>query len=127
MSPRLPVAAVIALLEKTSCHRIISQTSFKETLTIVEKTLAEKGHALQVESLPGVFSVFSGIPGHGILPAVPLYPAGTRRAEKEDIVMYLLSSGSTSLVPKPLPQRQETVLQWCRSCKSRLALALGCR
>lgn len=117
MAPRNSDAAIAALLEKTSCRRILSQPSFAPTVSAVQTALDEKGIKVELQELPALHEIFprygKGRSVHNVAP----FPASPKAPSQDDVVLYLHSSGSTGF-PKPIPQRQGTLLQWCTSRKS---------
>ncbi|KAF7798276.1 hypothetical protein EIP86_009494 [Pleurotus ostreatoroseus] len=117
MSPRNSAAAIVNMLEKTSCHRLITQPSLSAVISEVKATLAEKGYALQVDALPDFQDVFPTI-RHGVMyhdaVHVDPYPERKEPLGTDVPVTYLHSSGSTGF-PKPIPQTQNTLLSWCHN------------
>ena len=119
MSPRNSAAAIVNMLEKTSCHRLITQPSLSAVISEVKATLAEKGYALQVDALPDFQDVFPtirrGVMYHDAVHVDP-YPERKEPLGTDVPVTYLHSSGSTGF-PKPIPQTQNTLLSWCHNGK----------
>lgn len=116
MAPRCSVAAFVHLLEKTSCHHIITQPAFSSLVDSIKSELDRKKYELLIEQIPSLGQVFPGISGAVEVPPVEPFPLASKNPDPEDIVVYLHSSGSTGL-PKHVPQRQKTLLQWCSSCE----------
>lgn len=116
MSPKNSVPAFINLLEKTSCHRIISQPAFSSLIEGIQSQLAEKKYDVRVDELPALHDVFPGIFGSGEAAPVDPFPPATKPHSPDDNVLYLHSSGSTGF-PKPVPQRQNFMLEFCTSSK----------
>ncbi|TCD65176.1 putative NRPS-like protein biosynthetic cluster [Steccherinum ochraceum] len=108
MSPRNSAEAVFSMLEKTSCHRIISQPLLSGVMNSLVALCQSKEYPLQVENLPSLDDLF---PTLGQPSPTKLYPPSNRSKTAQDILMYLHSSGSTGF-PKPIPQTQEVLLQW---------------
>lgn len=113
MSPKNTAEAVINMVQKTSCTRIISQEAFAPVIKEIEVELRKKGTKLQYDELPALPKIWPQFGGN-LDETVEPFPAPTKPHSKEDIVLYLHSSGSTGL-PKPIPQSQVAVLQWCSS------------
>ncbi|TCD65360.1 putative NRPS-like protein biosynthetic cluster [Steccherinum ochraceum] len=108
MSPRNSPEAVFSMLEKTSCHRIISHSLLSGVMDSLIQICRSKEYPLQVEELPSLHDLF---PTLGRPSAVKPYPHSTAPESPQDILMYLHSSGSTGF-PKPIPQTQHVLLQW---------------
>ena len=116
MSPKNSVPAFINLLEKTSCHRIISQPAFSPLIEAVQTQLSEKKYHVQLDELPPLHDVFPTIFGSGETAPVEPFPPPSKPHSMNDNVLYLHSSGSTGL-PKPIPQPQNFMLEYCTSSK----------
>lgn len=111
MSPRNTVAAFVNMMEKTSCRRVISQSAFSPVVNEIKAQLEDNGTHILVHDLPRLHDIFPQLSDSAVQPVDPFPPAGKPHC-MDDIVLYLHSSGSTGL-PKPIPQRQETSVQWC--------------
>lgn len=119
VSPRNSVPAITNLIEKTSCHRIITQPSFHPLLDAVREVLSpDTGYALRVDNIPDVYAIFPTSKGGQDSPVSP-FPPPSKQPTVDDIVLILHSSGSTGL-PKPVPQKHINVLEWSRSGTSSL-------
>ena len=116
MSPKNSTQAVVHMMKKTSCHRIISQEMFIPLVTSVKAELSDTGWNIVYTELPSLSSIFPTL-GGSIDTKVTPFPPPAQPHKKDDIVFYLHSSGSTGF-PKPIAQRQVNILQWCTSCKS---------
>lgn len=110
MSPRNSAAAIANLLEKTCCHRVISQTVLEPLMATVKSDLMKRDYLVQVDSLPELHTIFPDSEG-GATKVAP-YPKIRGPNGPNDIILILHSSGSTGL-PKPVPQRRCDVLDWC--------------
>lgn len=102
------------MLEKTSSHHIISQASLAPLIAKVRAELDSKHHALRVDELPTLHSIFPFLAEGGIDDDVKPYPASSKPFDMNDVALYIHSSGSTGH-PKPIPQRHTAVLDWCCS------------
>ena len=102
------------MLQKTSCHRIVSQAAFAPVIAEVQAELKKNGGDLIVDELPALQQIFPEFGPSSPETAVDPFPALAKAPRPDDIVLYLHSSGSTGF-PKPIPQRQVTVLQWCNA------------
>ena len=114
MAPKNSPAAVISMLKRTGCHRIISHSPLEPVLSAVQEQLIPEGYALNIEgllSLEVVFPTLCGEPSDSPEP----YPPSPVSLTMEDICLYQHSSGSTGF-PKPVPQRYRGTLQIWNSC-----------
>ena len=119
MSPRNSGPGVCSMMEKTSCHRIIADSSTKSLIADVQDELGSKNHALEITDLPGLFDAFPSLAPPEEQAKFPLYepfPYSDARAP-EEVVIFLHSSGSTGF-PKPIPLSQQYLLPVVRSRKS---------
>lgn len=117
MSPRNSAEAVVNMLEKTNCHRMITQSSLPPSLiSSIQSQLSDKGFALHLDEIPSLESIFPAIKTEdpNVSPDVPTYPPPPVPFHPDDVVLYLHSSGSTGF-PKPIAQTQNMLLQWCHS------------
>lgn len=114
MSPRNSAPAVASLMERTKCHRIVSQPTFT-SLTDAICAALPTDYPAQVDNLPAFIDVFPALASTFDPPkSVPgLYPPAIRSYSPSDVVLYLHSSGSTGF-PKPIPQTHTTILHWCK-------------
>ncbi|KAF7794887.1 hypothetical protein EIP86_006030 [Pleurotus ostreatoroseus] len=99
------------MLEQSNSHCIISQSSLSPIISKVLAEMKTKQYALQVDELPSLYLVFPTLDG-GVDTAVDPFPASGKPHHPDDLVMYIHSSGSTGF-PKPIPQKQKQVLDWC--------------
>ena len=114
MSPRNTVAATVNMMEKTSSHRMLSQRILSPLIDGVKKDLEAKHYAFEVDELPDFFTVFPALSGGKVAEtAVEPYPQDPRVHLKDDIALYLHSSGSTGF-PKPIPLTRKIILEWCQ-------------
>ncbi|KAJ7165465.1 putative aminoadipate reductase [Mycena crocata] len=114
ISPRNSPAAVVQLLKKTSCHRIIATCVTLELLIVgVQQTIRQThpDYRLDVDEIPSVSQVFPNLDTEMTSNAVESYAAPTSLPAADDIAMYLHSSGSTGF-PKAIPQTHRILMQW---------------
>lgn len=116
LSPRNSPEAIVHMLEKTDCHRMISHSLLAPLNAAVEAQLAAKNYPIQFEQLPSITTIFPAIKSKdpNDSPDAAVYPSDPNPYKLNDIVLYLHSSGSTGF-PKPIPQTQKTILHWCCS------------
>ncbi|TCD69319.1 putative NRPS-like protein biosynthetic cluster [Steccherinum ochraceum] len=125
MSPRNTPEAVVNMLEKTNCHRIISQDSLSPLAKSVQTLLSAKNYVLQVQELPPLDDVFPNIRAANVKPTpvtLTPYPRPATPHTPDDLVCIHHSSGSTGF-PKPIPLTQKVMNQWmgCSFIKSHRA------
>ena len=116
MSPRNSPEAVVNMLEKTNCHRMVVSPFVAPLTAAIQKLLVSKNYGIQVDQLPTIKSVFPKLYSDVTDSEVPEYPARAEPTGPNDTVLILHSSGSTGF-PKPIPQTNKTILQWCQSRK----------
>ena len=112
MSPRNTAEAVVNMIEKSNCHRIIC--SHAGLLDSVQQILQQKGRTLVVHQLPPLEDVFPTIRGQADVSVEP-YPPATRKHEPDDNVIHLHSSGSTGF-PKTITLTQKIMTMWLNNC-----------
>ncbi|KAF7373865.1 General substrate transporter [Mycena sanguinolenta] len=113
ISPRNSPAAVVNLLQKTSCHRILSTCAKLDALLVgVKEELGQvdPGFVLTIEEIPSVSQIYPNLGAESLYSAFDPYPAGDRPVW-DDLCIYLHSSGSTGL-PKAIPETNRVIWQW---------------
>jgi len=120
MSPRNSAAAVIDMMEKTKCRRLITTTHSLGSLIDEIKTSfvtqdAEAGQ-LQIDEVPVLRDLYPTLVGDAPNEPFSPYPPPILRSSKNDILFYLHSSGSTGF-PKPIPMTNLTAIHWCTTRK----------
>lgn len=114
MSPRNSPAAVVNMMRKTGCRRLIAtRHSLGSLLDGISAELRE----LQIEDPPTFAYAFPELGRETAnTPFVP-YPKAEERPSKDNVLFYLHSSGSTGF-PKPIPITNITAVHWCmmREC-----------
>ncbi|KAG1744621.1 putative aminoadipate reductase [Suillus paluster] len=118
MSPRNSAAAVVNMMQKTNCHRLM--TTRQNLGTLIDGITADfvsqdtERSQLQIDEFPALKDLYPelarGSPNKAFLP----YPSPASRPSENDILFYLHSSGSTGF-PKPIPITNLTVIHWCLS------------
>lgn len=114
MNPKNSVPAILNMLEKTFCYRMLSQSAFEHVLAELRFELAKKQLGLEYVELPPLPHIFPQFGGDEADYHVELFTGPDEPPRKDQIVLYLHSSGSTGF-PKPVPQSQEAILEWCHS------------
>ncbi|KAG0703313.1 putative aminoadipate reductase [Suillus ampliporus] len=116
MSPRNSAAAVINMMQKIKCRRLIttphSLTSLIDEIKADFVSCTTQTNQLQIEKIPALKHLYptlvSGTPSE----AFPPYPSPTSLSSENDVLFYLHSSGSTGF-PKPIPISNLTAIHWC--------------
>lgn len=120
MSPRNTAVAVVDMLEKTSCHRIIVNHAVASLMESVKVELSTQGgHQVEETELSSFYDIFPELRrrlnGQDMekTPNVLPYPNLVSARSMDEPVLYLHSSGSTGF-PKPLAQSHTTMVEWGR-------------
>ncbi|KAH0833866.1 putative nonribosomal peptide synthetase [Lanmaoa asiatica] len=116
MSPRNSPAAVVNMMRKTGCHRLISTRHSLGTLLDGIRTefasRVDEPVDLEIEEPPALAYVYPELGKEtASTPFVP-YPKADERPVNDAIMYYLHSSGSTGF-PKPIPITYLTAVHWC--------------
>ncbi|KAL4077414.1 putative aminoadipate reductase [Scleroderma citrinum] len=127
VSPRNSAPAVVDMLRKTKCHRmIVSQHSLSELVSSIRTKLSQREEPfhLQIEESPSLATIYPCLSREvATSPFVP-FPTAEQRPEKNDVMFYLHSSGSTGF-PKPIPITYLTSNHYCLMPTVTDHLALG--
>ncbi|KAF7321145.1 General substrate transporter [Mycena chlorophos] len=113
ISPRNSPAAVVNLLRKTSCHRLLTT---RITLDPLLRQVADElgpEYGLAVEEIPSLAQIFPNLGKESAEAAFEEYPLTARRPAPGDVCLYLHSSGSTGM-PKAIPETHRGLMQWTR-------------
>ncbi|KAJ3557049.1 hypothetical protein NM688_g1689 [Phlebia brevispora] len=116
VSHRNSPEAITHLLRKSSCYRVLTQTSLKHLLSNAETAFSAEGLTLQIDELPELSKVYPKFAvGNGIAHDAKeaLYPA-LPRPGNDELAMFIHSSGSTGF-PKPIPLTQKIITQWVKN------------
>ncbi|OJA19382.1 hypothetical protein AZE42_08273 [Rhizopogon vesiculosus] len=120
MSPRNSAPAVINMMEKTNCHRLITtRNSLGSLIDGIKTDFASQGtetSQLQIDEVPALRDLYPALvrdsPNQAFFPYLP----PTSRSSENDILFYLHSSGSTGF-PKSIPMTNLTTIHWCLTRK----------
>ncbi|KAJ7845316.1 putative aminoadipate reductase [Mycena leptocephala] len=114
ISPRNSPAAVVRLLRKTSCHRLVSTcVTLAHLIAGILQALRQEDpkFSLKVEEIPSLMQVYPNLGAETQASPFESYVARTARPSLDAIAMYLHSSGSTGF-PKAIPQTHRILIQW---------------
>ncbi|EPQ57812.1 acetyl-CoA synthetase-like protein [Gloeophyllum trabeum ATCC 11539] len=113
ISPRNSTAAIYNMLEKTSCHRLLTNASILQPLIDGCNTeFTAKGYELHIEEIPTLSQAYPKLGEESAADPFVEYPPLEYEPAMDDVCLYLHSSGSTGF-PKPIPQTHRTILHWC--------------
>jgi acyl-coenzyme A synthetase/AMP-(fatty) acid ligase len=115
MSPRNSAPAIINMMQKTSCHRLLTtETLLASLLSDLKKELAALPEPFEVtlQEAPWINEIYPHLGAERDTDAFTPYPASARRPALGDVMLYLHSSGSTGF-PKPIPITHEAQLDSC--------------
>ncbi|KAG2103392.1 putative aminoadipate reductase [Suillus discolor] len=118
ISPRNSAAAILNLMQKTNCRRLVtthhSLGSLIDGIKAGSVSQDTDASQLQLDMMPTLKYLYpmlgTGSPDENFLP----YPPQASRSSSDDILYYLHSSGSTGF-PKAIPATHQTIIGWCRS------------
>ncbi|TFK53343.1 putative aminoadipate reductase [Heliocybe sulcata] len=111
MSNRNSPAAVSHMLQKTSCHRLITTSaSLNSLISGIKADLSAEGYELTIDELPSIYDVFPRLGRETAADPFTPYPPMTN-CKPDDIIFYIHSSGSTGF-PKSIPHSNRTMLGW---------------
>ncbi|KAF8438365.1 putative aminoadipate reductase [Boletus edulis BED1] len=109
MSPRNSPAAVLNMMQKSGCRRLMAT---RHSLGSLLDGITTEVTELHIEDPPTLAYAYPELGKETeSTPFIP-YPKAEVRPLKEDILYYLHSSGSTGF-PKPIPTTNLTAVHWC--------------
>ncbi|KAF7362617.1 General substrate transporter [Mycena venus] len=114
ISPRNSPAAVVKLLRKTSCHRLVATCVTLAPLIagiLQELRQEDPDFILKVEEIPSLAQVYPNLGTETAASRFESYPIPATKPGLDDVAMYLHSSGSTGF-PKAIPQTHRILIQW---------------
>ncbi|KAF8219495.1 putative aminoadipate reductase [Tricholoma matsutake] len=114
ISPRNTTAAVVNLLQKTSCHRLITtEATLRDLIDGIRAELAanDPEFVLVIEDVPSIHELYPKLGHEKTDDPFERYPQPTTRPPIADVVVYLHSSGSTGF-PKAIPQTHQSLAHW---------------
>ncbi|KAJ7077669.1 putative aminoadipate reductase, partial [Mycena belliarum] len=117
ISPRNTPAAVVNLVQKSGCHRVLATcTTLQPLVAGIRNELAQVApdFELLIQEVPSLLEIYPTLGAEDSDAASELYPAHPAPLSPEDICIYLHTSGSTGL-PKPIAHSHRTLMHWASS------------
>ncbi|KAG6888349.1 hypothetical protein C0995_009042 [Termitomyces sp. Mi166 len=114
ISPRNTPAAIVHLLKKTSCHRLITTPVTLRSLldgVKAEITAHALDFELSIEEIPTLHQLYPKLGSETMRDSFQRYPAPTTRPSLSDVAVILHSSGSTGF-PKAIYQTHLILSHW---------------
>jgi acyl-coenzyme A synthetase/AMP-(fatty) acid ligase len=115
MSPRNSAAAVISMMEKVKCRRLITtHHSLGSLIDGIRTDFVSQGtetSELQIDEVPALKDLYPALVKNSLNEAIVPYPPPPSRSSENDILFYLHSSGSTGF-PKPIPITNLISIRW---------------
>ncbi|KAJ7073093.1 putative aminoadipate reductase [Mycena amicta] len=114
ISPRNSPAAVVQLLKKTNCHRILATgVTLAPLLAGIHKELAQEDppYGLAVQEMPSLDQLYPYLGEETQNHEATPYPRRSTPVDLDLIASYLHSSGSTGF-PKAIPQTHRIITHW---------------
>ncbi|KAJ6568452.1 hypothetical protein B0H10DRAFT_2109334 [Mycena sp. CBHHK59/15] len=114
ISPRNSPAAIVNLLRKTSCHRLVATCVTLDSLLAAVKQEITQSNAdfpITIEEAPSLFQIYPNLGSETSDCAFEPYADDASCPSLDGICMYLHSSGSTGF-PKAIPETHRALMQW---------------
>ncbi|KAF7297405.1 General substrate transporter [Mycena indigotica] len=113
ISPRNSPAAIVNLLRKTSCRRLVSTCVTLAPLLRQINDELESEYGLVVEEMPLLSLIYPHLGHETEQHEFEEYPRPQKTPSLDDVCLYLHSSGSTGM-PKAIPETHRGLMQWTR-------------
>ena len=102
------------MIEKTSCHRILSQKSLSSLTSAVLSQLSQKDYHVQLDELPSFPHIYPTLcSSKAQITKPPPYPTKDS-GNQDEVILMLHSSGSTGF-PKPIPSTRRMGTEWANA------------
>ncbi|KZP16286.1 putative aminoadipate reductase [Athelia psychrophila] len=111
IAPRNSAEAVVSMLEKSACTRILTTSASLDPLIAQIKALTPTG-SLRFDDAPTGAQCYPHLGQETCSDPFTPYPEFQTPLALDQVLFYLHSSGSTGF-PKPVPQTSRTLLGWC--------------
>ncbi|KIJ62359.1 hypothetical protein HYDPIDRAFT_114895 [Hydnomerulius pinastri MD-312] len=110
VSPRNSAAAVVNMMKKTNCSRIVTLHHAHQAL-IDAIQRENEGVQLTVDELPTLVYAFPKLGRESVTDPFDSYPPPSARPDLDSPAIYIHSSGSTGF-PKPIPHSHKVQIHW---------------
>ncbi|KZP19605.1 acetyl-CoA synthetase-like protein [Athelia psychrophila] len=114
VSPLNSAEAVVQMLQKCGCHRILTSHASLGALMAQIAALVPPEHSLSIQEIPTLAQCYPVLGHETADDAFTLYPALAAPPEMDEVVLIMHSSGSTGF-PKPITHTNRAMLEWCAS------------
>lgn len=111
ISARNSPEAIISMLTKTACHRIITTSTSLAALMIQVTALKPTDYDLVIEDAPTISQCYPHLGHETSAHTFTPYPTHNGSLDQDAIFVYLHSSGSTGL-PKAIPYTSRVMFSW---------------
>lgn len=111
ISTRNSPEAILSMLVKTGCHRIITTNATLGALMKEVKTLKPAGYELTIEDAPTIAQCYPLLGHESAADPFKPYPEPATQIDLDTVFLYIHSSGSTGF-PKPVASTPRTLLSW---------------
>ncbi|KAG2133352.1 putative aminoadipate reductase [Suillus clintonianus] len=116
VSHRNSAAAVLSIMQKTKCRRLVTtHHSLSSLIDGIKAGIVSSGteiSRLQLDEMPALKDLYPALDTGSPDEDFVSYPPRAPRSSQDDVLFYLHSSGSTGL-PKPIPTTNQSVIDWC--------------
>lgn len=115
MSPRNSAPAIVSMMQKTSCRRLLTTESLLASLLSdlrKEFDMLPEPFDITIQEAPWIKEIYPHLGAERDTDAFTPYPASAQRPALNDVMVYLHSSGSTGF-PKPIPITHGAQLDSC--------------
>lgn len=112
MSPRNSAEALMSLLTKTGCHRILTTGSSLITLMKEVSDLVPADFPLIIHETPTLMQCYPELGQETAEHPFIAYPHTITPQSPDEVIMYQHSSGTTG-IPKPVPHTSRNMIGWC--------------
>jgi acyl-coenzyme A synthetase/AMP-(fatty) acid ligase len=99
------------MLQKISCHRVLTTRASLSPLLASITSLTPADFPFSIEEIPTLAQCYPYLGRETYNDTFVPYPALQKPQDMDDVILYIHSSGSTGL-PKAIPQTNTTVLHW---------------
>lgn len=112
MSPRNTAEALLSLLTRTECHRILTTGSSLAKLMKEVLDLVPADFPLIIHETPTLMECYPELGRETAEHPFIAHPRRISPQSPDEVTMYQHSSGTTGL-PKPVPHTSRNMVGWC--------------